>query len=353
MVGLTSGPDGALWFSEQAVNKIGRITTSGLITEFPLPAGGGPSDNTNGPDSSLWFTEIFGNKIGRITTAGVITEFPVPTPASQPNGITKGPDGALWFTETVSNKIGRAGVGPLITLSANAFGDVPLIAPNTWVEIKGSNLAPAGDTRIWLDPDFVNDQLPTQLDGTSVTVNGKSAYLYFISPTQVNILTPPDALSGLVQVQVTTSGRTSNVAAVQAQAQSLSFFEFVSSGGRHYVYGRHGADNTIIGPTSLFPGTTTPVRPGETIYVAATGFGATDVAVVSGALTQGGVLPKPWPEVAIGGVPVTVTFAGLVAPGTFIININVPDSLPDGDLALTATYNGLSIQNNLYISIQH
>ena len=78
----------------------------------------------------------------------------------------------------------------------------------------------------------------------------------------MNILTPPDALSGLVQVQVTTSGATSNVVTVQAQAQSLSFFEFVSSGGRHYVYGRHVADNTIIGPTSLFPGLTTPVKPG-------------------------------------------------------------------------------------------
>jgi uncharacterized protein (TIGR03437 family) len=57
--------------------------------------------------------------------------------------------------------------------------------------------------------------------------------------------------------------------------------------------------------------------------------------------------------VTIGGVPATVIFAGLVAPGTFIFNINVPDNLPDGDLALTAAYNGLSIQTNLYVTIQH
>ena len=85
---------------------------------------------------------------------------------------------------------------PNITLVANAFGDTPLIAPNTWVEIKGTNLAPASDTRIWQGSDFTVDYLPLRLDDVSVTVNGRVAYPYFISPTQVNILTPPDPLSG-------------------------------------------------------------------------------------------------------------------------------------------------------------
>jgi hypothetical protein len=47
------------------------------------------------------------DQIGRITTAGVITEFPIRTAASYPSGITTGPDGALWFTEAFANKIGR------------------------------------------------------------------------------------------------------------------------------------------------------------------------------------------------------------------------------------------------------
>ena len=42
---------------------------------------------------------ISGNKIGQITTAGVITEFPIPTASSGPYGIAAGPDGNLWFTE--------------------------------------------------------------------------------------------------------------------------------------------------------------------------------------------------------------------------------------------------------------
>ena len=51
--------------------------------------------------------------------------------------------------------------------------------------------------------------LPRQLNRMTATVNGKSAYIYYISPTQLNVLTPPDALSGTVQVQVTNNGATS------------------------------------------------------------------------------------------------------------------------------------------------
>src|SRR5690349_17248812 len=58
---ITSGPDGNLWFTEQGVNKIGRITPAGVITEFPLAASSGPSGITTGPDGNLWFTERSAN----------------------------------------------------------------------------------------------------------------------------------------------------------------------------------------------------------------------------------------------------------------------------------------------------
>ena len=241
---------------------------------------------------------------------------------------------------------------PGIALVANAFGDSPLIAPNMWVEIKGSNLAPPGDTRIWQGSDFANSQLPPQLDGVSVMVNGKAAYVYYISPTQVNILTPPDAMSGPVQVQLMNNGLASNVFSVQAAAQSLSFFDFVSSSGLDYVYGRHASDSSLVGPTSLFPGLTTPVKPGETIFIAGTGFGPTNVGVVSGAETQSGTLAQPWPVVTIGGITASVTFAGLVGVGTYQFNVQVPSNVPDGDLSLTATYNGLNTQPHLLITVQ-
>jgi virginiamycin B lyase len=73
---ITTGPDGALWFTEATGNKIGRITTTGVITEFSIP-NRGPNSITTGPDGALWFTESGFNQIGRITTTGVITEFPI------------------------------------------------------------------------------------------------------------------------------------------------------------------------------------------------------------------------------------------------------------------------------------
>ena len=105
---ITAGPDGALWFVEGYANKIGRITTAGAISEFPIPtASSFPSGIAAGSDGALWFTELGGNQIGRITTGGAITEFAVPTVGSFPFAIAAGPDGALWFTENAGAKIGR------------------------------------------------------------------------------------------------------------------------------------------------------------------------------------------------------------------------------------------------------
>ncbi|MGY2894940.1 virginiamycin B lyase family protein [Deinococcus sp. UYEF24] len=112
--GVTAGPDGNLWFAE--IGKIGRITPAGVITEFTPPtANGGPLSMTSGPDGNLWFTEQDGNKIGRITPAGAITEFNVPTSDASPSGITRGADGNLWFTEFNANKIGRITPGGAVT----------------------------------------------------------------------------------------------------------------------------------------------------------------------------------------------------------------------------------------------
>ena len=81
--------------------------TTHAITEFPIPtAHSFPQGITTGPDGNLWFTETYANQIGMINpTTHAITEFPIPRPA-WPFGITAGPDGNLWFTESSANQIG-------------------------------------------------------------------------------------------------------------------------------------------------------------------------------------------------------------------------------------------------------
>ncbi|HEV3083830.1 MAG TPA: DUF4214 domain-containing protein [Gemmataceae bacterium] len=113
---ITAGPDGNLWFTEQAANQIGRITTNGTITEFAVPTPKSQLEHiTAGPDGALWFTESGSNRIGRITTDGAVTEFAIATANSSPMAIVTGSDGNLWFTETAANQIGRITPAGLIT----------------------------------------------------------------------------------------------------------------------------------------------------------------------------------------------------------------------------------------------
>lgn len=259
-------------------------------------------------------------------------------------GGVQGQGGIIYGDAFYAKFSGVAGNGPAISTVTNAFGDSAVIAPNTWVAIKGSNLAP--DARIWQQSDFVNSQLPTVLDGVSVTMNGANAFLYYISASQINILTPPDLASGPVQVQVINNGAAAT-STVQAQSLSPSFFVF---NGGPYVTAVH-LNGTDIGPTTLYPGLTTPAKPGETIVVFANGFGSTTVPVVKGSATQGGSLPN-FPVVSIGGFQASVSFAGLISPGLYQFNVTVPASLSNGDHPIVATYNGSTTQPGTLITTQ-
>ncbi|MFI5456839.1 MAG: hypothetical protein ACHRXM_15450 [Isosphaerales bacterium] len=107
--GITTGPDGNLWFTESKFSKIAVINpTTDAISEFPTPtAGSTPEGIAAGPDGNLWFTEYSASEIGMINpTTHVITEFKTPTRSAGPQDITAGPDGNLWFTEYAVNKIG-------------------------------------------------------------------------------------------------------------------------------------------------------------------------------------------------------------------------------------------------------
>jgi virginiamycin B lyase len=92
---ITAGPDGALWFTDN-LGKVDRITTSGVVTEFSV--GGEPYHIARGPDGNLWFTDHSSFRIGRITPSGHVTYFSLPAKTDFPDAIGTGPDGALWLT---------------------------------------------------------------------------------------------------------------------------------------------------------------------------------------------------------------------------------------------------------------
>ncbi len=176
--------------------------------------------------------------------------------------------------------------------------------------------------------------MPTQLEDVRVTVNGKAAFVYYVSATQVNVLTPLDDTVGIAQIVVTRGGTASLPFNVNmAPAAPTSFL----LGGTNYVLATH-ADYSLVGPESMsVPGYTfSPARPGERITLWATGLGLPKDGVVSGSSSQSGP-PLVTPAVRIGGIDTTVTygagvlFAGLSGPGLYQVNIVVPPDVPDGD----------------------
>jgi uncharacterized protein (TIGR03437 family) len=261
---------------------------------------------------------------------------------------------ALIGAYVKSGQMGAAYVfaQPTIT-GVGVSGGGTNIAQNTWIEIYGSSLAPAsvgaGGLTWSSAPSFKSGQMPTELNGVSVTVNGNPAYVYFISPAQVNVLTPLDSTTGPVAVEVNNGGAASAAFTANLQAVSPGFLRF--NDGIH-IAARH-ADYSLLGPASLsVPGYTfTPATPGEIILLYGDGFGLPVSTLTPGSAVQTGPLPTPWPQVTIGGTTATVQYAGLSSPGLYQVNVVVPANAANGDNQVIATYAGASSPTGAMIPV--
>ena len=146
--GITAGPDGNMWFVEQAIGKVARITPAGVITEYTIGPNTFPADIVTGPDGNLWFTEGgTPSGIGTIDiTTHVVSSFPTTTLLSGPFGIASAPDGRVWFTETNGGKIGA--INPSTHLVAEYAITTPNSAPS------GIHAGPNGN--MWFSEQGVN-----------------------------------------------------------------------------------------------------------------------------------------------------------------------------------------------------
>ena len=191
--------------------------------------------------------------------------------------------------------------------------------------------------------------MPTQLGGVSVTVNGKPAFIYYISANQVNVLTPLDNTTGPVEVVVTSDGVASAPFTANMRGGAPSF---ILVGSSKYIVATH-ADNSLIGPASLSsPGYVfTPAKRGETIVLYAFGFGLPATALSNGSASQSGVLPAT-PAIQIGGAQATVVFAGVISPGLYQINAVVPGGVSDGDNVVSCAYGSFGTPAGDLLTIQ-
>ena len=178
-MGITSGPDGNLWIT-QSSDYIAQITTTGIITAFPIAPESYPDVITLGADGNLWYVITVaykgGNKIGRITTTGVYTEFNIPTWASGISDLTAGQDGNIWFSESWASKIGRITPGGVVT-------EFELPLTSSGIHEWPGGISPGPDGDFW----FSGFQIGR------ITVSGQASYINaMLSSGPDDIVAGPD-----------------------------------------------------------------------------------------------------------------------------------------------------------------
>ncbi|MCC7175878.1 MAG: S8 family serine peptidase [Bryobacterales bacterium] len=329
------------------------LTTSGscVVTISPvsasIPAAGGSTTFTvTAPAGCPWqatsnvtWVTITGGAQG--TGNGAVT-------VSVANNASVAPrSGTLTVAGQVIT-INQAGGGPVVSSVFNAGDFQPGLASATWVGITGSNFS--STTHLWQASDFVGGKLPTALGGVSVNINSRPAYVYYVSPTQINVLAPDDPAVGPVPVEVVTpQGRSLSLTA-QKRALSPAWFRF-DAGGYKYVAAVH-PDGAYLGKPGLYPALTMrPAKPGDIVLLYGTGFGPVKPPTpASDLVAQPGQLTTMPVTVRIGGVVADVAWAGLVSSGLYQFNVTIPD-LPDGDHPVVVEVGGVQTLANSFVTV--
>jgi uncharacterized protein (TIGR03437 family) len=257
-------------------------------------------------------------------------------------GAGSGPGAGVVFGTFPQPTITPGGVVPL-------FSSLSTIEPGSWVSIYGTNLA--GANAVW------NGDFPTSLAGVTVTIDSRAAYLWYVSPTQINLQAPDDAATGPVSVVVTTPGGTASSTVTLAEfAPSFSLLDTKHVAGiilRANGSGAYGGGTyDILGPTGSSLGyATVAAKPGDVVELFGVGFGPTHPVVLAGQAFSGGAPTTDPVSLLINNVSVTPAFAGLSSAGLYQINLIVPAGLGTGDVSLVATVGGVQTPSGVVISL--
>ena len=390
---LALGPDGTIYFTDdgsagsQGYKRVRKVAPNGVISTV---AGTGVSGFTGdgGPATAaqlrsaegvaidsggnLFISEGFGERIRKVDPSGTITTYAgtgaagstgdggpaIKAQLNFPTGLAEDASGNLLVADTSNVKIRKISppalpairtANPVLTSFLGNVG----FSSNTYVEIYGANFSTT--SRLWAGSDFNGSNAPTSLDGVSVTVNGKPAFVYYISPGQININTPDDTATGPVAIQVKGPLGSSNV--VMANRSSLSptlqSVPQFNIGGKQYVVALTPDFSTFIGRVGMIQGVAfTPAKPGDVISIYALGCGPTSPPTQAGVIAaQASALALPY-QLTIGGVAAPVSFAGMVGGsiGLYQLNVTIP-FVPAGDQSIELTVNGVSNNQNLFIVI--
>jgi uncharacterized protein (TIGR03437 family) len=256
------------------------------------------------------------------------------TGAFNANLIIQSPNALQALTVPVMFVLGDSSSGIKISGIANPGSHQSAASPGGLLEIYGTKLSISTSAQRLTSTVVPNigsvlsiDVLPYIADGVSVTVNGKPAFLTYISPTQVNIQVPYEVGAGHAVIGVNNNGQ---IAGFATKITPSSPGIFADAAG-------------VLIPTST-------VKQGGTTTLVFTGAGEVSPATYSGyafpLTASASSLPKPVLPVSItvGGQPAFIQFLGLTrqAVGLMQLNFTVPTTVPAGPQPVVVTVNGVS-----------
>jgi len=240
-------------------------------------------------------------------------------------------------------------------ISAGSYGAFPSIAPGTWIEIYGTNLA-TNQGRQWAGGDFTGVNAPTTLMGTTVTIGGQQAFVDYVNPSQVNVQVPSNVATGFQSVTVTTGGGTSLPYAVQVNAVQPGLLAppVFQINGNQYVVAVFPPDG---GTYVLPPGVTNAVptrraKPGDIILLYGIGFGPVSPNIPAGQIVQQQSTLTGF-NISFAGTPAKVNYDGLGPNfvGLYQFNVVVPSVAASDTVPLTFSLGATGGSQTLVIAV--
>jgi uncharacterized protein (TIGR03437 family) len=190
----------------------------------------------------------------------------------------------------------------------------------------------------------------------SVTIDGKPAFLWYVSPTKINLQAPLDAVTGLVSVVLTCGQFTAtSTVTLAAAGPSLSLLgdgihvagEIPTATGDAYGSGTYD----LVGPSGAFSFNTRPVNPGEVLVLFGVGFGATNPSIPAGQPYSGSAPTVNPVTFTIGGISAPVSYAGMTEAGLYQFNLTLP-ATGSGDQPILAHVDGVTTPTGPLVTVQ-